>query len=314
MRYPQTAQWHPLAANTLRNKEFKMLQGSYVALVTPFKNGSVDYSALEGLIQFHLDNGTDGIVLLGTTAETAGLASDEKEALLRFALQKISKRLPVIIGTGTNNLSQSLANTKRAQELGADSALLITPYYIKPTQQGMYEYFKAIAQKVGIPLVIYNVPGRTGVNIAAATVVRLERECPGIVAIKEASGNLPQATEIIRDAPEGFSLLSGEDALNLPLMAIGGRGCISVTANVAPKLMSEHIHTCLAGDFATAAKQHQYLQKLNSVMFIETNPIPAKEALHLMGRIELEFRLPICPLQENNRELLKSALKEYKLI
>ncbi|MDZ4182137.1 MAG: 4-hydroxy-tetrahydrodipicolinate synthase [Candidatus Cloacimonadaceae bacterium] len=291
-----------------------MLQGSFVALVTPFKNGEVDYSALEGLIQFHLDNGTHGILLLGTTAETAGLASDEKDALLRFALQKINHAVPVMIGTGTNNLQQSLAQTKKAKELGADFALVITPYYIKPTQNGMYEYFKTIAQKVDIPIVIYNVPGRTGVSISAATTVKLAQDCPNIIGIKEASGNLVQATQIIRDAPQGFALMSGEDALNLPLMAIGAKGCISVTANVVPKLMSEHIDTCLKGDFATAALQHQYLLDMNNVMFIETNPIPAKEALHMMGMIGLEFRLPICPLMDASRDALRKTLREYKLI
>ncbi len=291
-----------------------MLQGSYVALVTPFKNNGVDYSALEGLIEYHLANGTDGIVLLGTTAETAGLASDEKDAILRFAMHKINKRLPVMIGTGTNNFTQTLANTQKAKELGADSVLVVTPYYIKPTQNGMYEYYKAIATKVDVPLVIYNVPGRTSVNISSATVTKLANELPNIVAIKEASANLVQATEIIRDAPQGFSLLSGEDALNMPLMAIGGKGTISVTANVAPKLMSELMHAGLDGDFALAAQKHRDLLKLNNVMFIETNPIPAKEALHMMGMLELEFRLPMCPLMAANREILRGVLKEYKLI
>lgn len=307
--------WFAGQAKSLAGKgEINMLQGSYVALVTPFKHGGIDYSALETLLEFHLDNGTHGILLLGTTAETAALASDEKEALLLFAMQRINKRVPVMIGTGTHNFHQTLAATKRAKELGADHALVITPYYIKPTQNGMYEYFKALAGKVDIPIVVYNVPGRTGVNISAATMVKLARECPNIVGVKEASGNLAQATEIIRDAPEAFSLMSGEDALNLPLLAIGGKGCISVTANVVPKLMSEHMSSCLAGDFAAAAKQHQQLQKLNGAMFIETNPIPAKEALHMMGMIELEFRLPICPLQDANREVLRGVLKEYNLI
>jgi len=291
-----------------------MLQGSFVALVTPFKAGSIDWIALENLIMFHLDSGTHGILLLGTTAETAGLASDEKDALLRFALQKIAGRVPVMIGTGTNNLSQSLANTQKAKDLGADFALVITPYYIKPTQAGMYEYFKAIATKVELPIVIYNVPGRTGVNMTAATTVRLAKDCPNIVGIKEASGNLVQATQILRDAPEGFCLMSGEDALNLPLMAIGAKGTISVTANVVPKLMSEHMESCLKGDFITAAQQHKHLARLNDLMFIETNPIPAKEALHMMGMLELEFRSPICPLQDANREILRIGLKDYKLI
>ncbi|MFO8145048.1 MAG: 4-hydroxy-tetrahydrodipicolinate synthase [Candidatus Syntrophosphaera sp.] len=291
-----------------------MLQGSYVALVTPFKDGGVDYSALENLIEFHIENGTHGILLLGTTAETAGLAHDERDTLLRFALQRINKRLPVMIGTGTNNLSQSLANTQKARELGADSALVITPYYIKPTQNGMYEYFREIAGKVDIPMVIYNVPGRTGVSISSETMVKLASEVPNIKGVKEASGNIAEATRIIRDTPADFALLSGEDALNLPLMAIGGKGCISVTANVAPRMMSDHIQSCLDGDFATAAKQHQTLCDLNKVMFIETNPIPAKEALHMMGMIELEFRLPMCPLQPTNRETLRKIIKGYNLI
>ncbi|MCB5245858.1 MAG: 4-hydroxy-tetrahydrodipicolinate synthase [Candidatus Cloacimonetes bacterium] len=291
-----------------------MLQGSFVALVTPFKHGEVDYVALERLIDFHLENGTDGIVLLGTTAEASSLASDEREALLLFAMQKINHRVPVIIGTGSNNFSHTLADTKQAQELGADYALIITPYYVKPTQKGMEEYFLAIAEKTNIPIVIYNVPGRTGVNISSSTVVKLARQCSQIAGIKEASGNLVQATEIVRDAPEGFALFSGEDAMNYPLMAIGGRGCISVTANIIPKEMSEHIHTCLKGDFINAAKQHQNLMKLNQTMFIETNPIPVKEALHMMGMLELEFRLPMCPLMDNNREILHNVLKEYKLI
>lgn len=291
-----------------------MLQGSYVALITPFKNSSIDWNALEKLIAFHLENGTNGILLLGTTAETAALAGDEKDALLRFALQRIGGKVPVMIGTGTNNYMQSLANTKKAEELGADSALVITPYYIKPTQNGMYEYFKSIASKVKIPIVIYNVPGRTGVNMAAETTLRLSRECPNIIGIKEASGNLVQATNILKGASDDFSLMSGEDALNLPLMAIGAKGCISVTANVAPRLMSDHIASCLKLDFAKAKMQHQNLALLNDLMFIETNPIPAKEALHMMGLIELEFRLPICPLQEKNREILREGLKAYKLI
>jgi 4-hydroxy-tetrahydrodipicolinate synthase len=291
-----------------------MLQGTYVALVTPFKNNSIDWTALEELIQYQLDNGTNGIVLLGTTAETAALASDEKEALLRFALQKIAGRVPVMIGTGTNNLHQTLSNTKKAKELGADFAMVITPYYIKPTQKGMFEYFSEIANKVDIPLVIYNVPGRTSINISAATTVKLAKSCPNIVGIKEASGNFVQATQIIRDAPKGFSLMSGEDALNLPLIAIGGMGTVSVTANVAPKLVSEHISTCLKGDFSTAAKQHQHLFYLNDLMFIETNPIPAKEALHMMGKMELEFRSPMCTLTDANREILRTGLKEYNLL
>jgi len=296
------------------NREVFMLQGTFVALVTPFKNGSIDWTALEALLQYQLENGTTGLVLLGTTAETAGLASDEKEALLRFAFQKIGGKLPIMIGTGTNNLHQTLAATQKAKEHGADYALVITPYYIKPTQNGMIDYFGTIASKVDIPIVMYNVPGRTSINMAASTTVKLANEHKNIVGITEASGNIVQATKILLDAPKGFSVMSGEDALNLPLIAVGGHGTISVTANVAPRLVSEHIATCLKGDLATAAKQHQHLSKLNDLMFIETNPIPAKEALHMMGLIELEYRSPMCPLMSHNREILKAGLQDYKLI
>jgi 4-hydroxy-tetrahydrodipicolinate synthase len=291
-----------------------MLQGSFVALITPFKHKEIDYTALEKLIHWHLEQGTDGFVLLGTTAETAGLASDEKEALLRFAMQRINHKVPVVVGTGTNNLSHTISMTHKAKELGADYALVITPYYIKPTQNGLFEYFKTVEAKTDLPIIMYNVPGRTGVNMTSATTTKIAKTCQRIVGVKEASGNLVQASEIVRDAPNGFILLSGEDAVNMPLMACGGKGIISVTANVVPKLMHEHIAACLKGDFETARRQHLELVKLNAMMFIETNPIPAKEALNMMGMIENEFRLPMCPLQESNRAILKQALQEYKLI
>ncbi len=291
-----------------------MLKGSYVALVTPFKNGEVDYSALETLVDFHLENRTHGILLLGTTGEAAALASDERDALLRFAISRIAGRVPVMIGTGTNNLQQTLINTAKAKELGADYALVLTPYYIKPTQTGMEAYFAHIASKIDVPIVIYNVPGRTGVNILPPAVVKVARSHSNIVGIKEASGSIVQATQIIRDAPEGFSVMSGEDALNFPLISVGAMGTISVTANVVPKLMSEHIDTALSADMAKAAEQHRYLHDINAAMFIETNPIPAKESLALMGLIEREFRLPICELQESNRAKLKDVLRSYGLI
>ncbi len=291
-----------------------MLQGSFVALVTPFKNGEIDYNALEKLIDWHLESRTDGFVLLGTTGESAGLASDEKEALLRFSIQRINHRVPVVVGTGTNNLSHTISMTKKARELGADYALVLVPYYIKPTQQGIFEYFREVANKTDIPIIMYNILGRSGVNMTSATTVRIAKECPSIVGIKEASNMMMQAAEIVRDAPEGFFCMSGEDGINMPLMASGFKGTISVTANILPKLMHEHIQACLKGDCATALKQHQELLKINNNLFIETSPIPVKEALHMMGMIELEFRLPMCPLQEGNRTILKNVLKEYKLI
>jgi len=291
-----------------------MLQGSFVALVTPFKNGEVDYTALEKLISWHLEQGTDGFVLLGTTGESAGLASDEKEALLRFAIKRINHKVPVVVGTGTNNLSHTIAATHKAKELGADYALILVPYYIKPTQQGMFEFFSEVHNQTDIPIIMYNILGRTGVNMTAATTVRIAKANPRIVGIKEASNMIVQAAEIVRDAPEGFFCMSGEDGINMPLMACGFRGTISVTANILPRFMHEHIHTCLKGDFAIALKQHQHLLKINQHLFIETSPIPVKEALHMMGMIENEFRLPMCPLMESSRNTLRETLKEYQLI
>ncbi|HPR17098.1 MAG TPA: 4-hydroxy-tetrahydrodipicolinate synthase [Candidatus Cloacimonadota bacterium] len=291
-----------------------MIKGSYVALVTPFKNNEIDYNALEGLIDFHLQNGTDGILLCGTTGESPALAGDEKERMVNFALKKIAGKIPVMVGTGTNNLSHTIAATSRAREWGADTALVITPYYNKPTQQGLYLHFKAVAQNTDIPIMIYNVPGRTGVNITAETTLKLAHEFPNIVGIKEASGNLVQLSQIVKDAPENFAVLSGEDALNFPILCCGGSGVISVTANIVPHLVKQMTSQMEKGNTRKAQELHLQLLELNGAMFYETNPIPVKEALHLMGKIEREFRLPICTMQEGNLNKLKSVLEKYKII
>ena len=219
-----------------------------------------------------------------------------------------------MVGTGTNNLSHTISMTKNARELGADYALILVPYYIKPTQQGIFEFFREVESRTDIPIIMYNILGRAGVNMTAATTVRIAKACKRVVAIKEASNMIVQAAEIVRDAPEGFVCMSGEDGINMPLMACGFKGTISVTGNILPRLMHEHIQTCLQGDYAKALKQHQELIKINQYLFIETNPIPVKEALHMMGMLELEFRLPMCPLQDANREILRGVLKEYNLI
>lgn len=291
------------------------MKGSFVALITPFKNKDIDYNALEKLINFHIENQTDGIVLLGTTGEAATLASDEKESLLRFAIQRLKNKMPIIVGTGSNNLSITISNTLKAEKLGAEAALIVTPYYNKPTQEGLYLYYKEIISKTTIPIILYNVPGRTACNISADTTLRLAHEfSERIIGIKEASGDLVQASKIIKYAPKNFFLLSGEDALNLPLMAVGAKGTISVTANVVPKKMHDLIALALDGKFSEALKIHQELIELNNILFIETNPIPAKEALAMMKIIENEVRLPLCNLQAKNHELLKECLSNYKLI
>ncbi len=291
-----------------------MLQGSYVALVTPFKKGAVDYNALENLIDFHLKSGTHGILLNGTTGESPALAGDEKDRMIRFCVQRINGRVPVMLGTGTNNLGHSISATARAKDYGVQYALVITPYYNKPNQEGLYRFFKAVHDQSDIPIVIYNVPGRTGVNIATETILRLAKDCPRIVGLKAASGDLVKASIVARDAGEDFSVMSGEDALNMPLMACGAKGVISVTANVMPQSVSRMAEACANGDFATALKLHRELIEINAAMFYETNPIPVKTALAMMGMIEDEIRLPLAPMSEANRDRLKKVLEDYKLI
>lgn len=291
-----------------------MLNGSYVALVTPFKSNDIDYNALENLLDFHLKNDTDGILFCGTTGESPALAGDEKERLVRFGLKKVNKQKPVMMGTGTNNLHHTISSTIKAQEWGVDYALVITPYYNKPTQAGLYHYFKAVVENTDIPIVIYNVPGRTGVNIDADTTVKLANEFKSIVGIKEASGDLVQLSKIVKYTNEDFSVMSGEDALNLPIMCCGGKGAISVTANIVPQKVHDLVDLCLKGKYDVALEIHKELIEINNAMFIETNPIPVKESLHLMGMIEKELRLPLYYLKDENLKKLKQILKNYKLI
>lgn len=291
-----------------------MLKGSYVALVTPFKDNEIDYNAYEKLIEFHIKNGTDGILLCGTTGESPTLAGDEKERFVRFGIQKIDGRVPVMVGTGSNNLSHTISATTKASEWGADYALVITPYYNKPTQNGMYHYFKEVVQNTNIPIVIYNVPGRTGVNINYSTTLSLANEFEEIVGIKEASGNLDQVSRIVKDAPADFSVMSGEDALNLAIMSCGGKGAISVTANVVPQMVHDLIEFTSKNKYQQALAIHQQLIDLNYAMFLETNPIPVKEALYMMGMIEREIRLPLYYISQPNQAKLKKILEESKLI
>jgi 4-hydroxy-tetrahydrodipicolinate synthase len=290
------------------------MHGSYVALVTPFKNGEIDYNALEKLIDFHLENHTDGILFCGTTGESPALAGDEKESLIRFGCQRIQNKVPIMVGTGSNNVANTIASTMKAKNLGADSALVITPYYNKPTQEGMYQHFKKVATSCDIPIVIYNVPGRTGVSISAETTLRLAHDFKNIVAIKEASGDLVQISKIIKDAPANFSVLSGEDALNYPIMCLGGKGAISVTANILPFQLHELVRLSLLKEYDKALKIHLDLLDANKLLFIETNPMPVKFSLWKMGFIENEIRLPLVPLQNKFHEMLEEMLHNYQLV
>ncbi len=291
-----------------------MIKGSYVAMVTPFNNKAIDYPALEKLIEFQIASGTHGILLCGTTAEAPSYSADERDVLINHAVKVINKRVPVMVGTGSNNIDVTIKNTQKAIDFGADSALVITPYYNKPTQNGMLAYFTEIADNCDIPIVIYNVPGRTSVNMQAATTLKLAEKCTNIVAIKEASGDIGQATQILQNCPDDFTLLSGEDALNYPLLAIGGSGVISVTANVLPAHVSKLVDAVKNDNHALARTLHLNLLDMNQALFIETNPMPVKTMLAMMGFIKEEFRLPLCLMQIATREHVKKIAKLYELI
>ncbi len=290
-----------------------MFKGSMVAIVTPFRNGKIDEKALGDLIEFHIKSGTDVIVPCGTTGESATLSHEEHHRVVDFAVRAVNKRVPVIAGAGSNSTSETLELTKYAKKASADGVLLITPYYNKPTQEGLYQHFKTITDSVDIPIILYNVPGRTSVNMLPATVARL-REKKNIVGIKEATGDMKQVSEIIRLCGRDFDVISGDDFTTLPLLCLGGVGAISVTANIAPGDCAALFDAFFAGKLDEALKLHYKLEPLHGPMFIETNPIPVKTSLALMGRITEEFRLPLCPMADTNKEKLKKALKDYGLI
>ena len=291
----------------------RMFQGSIVALVTPFRDGKVDEAALKALVEFQIAGGTDGIVPCGTTGESPTLDHDEHKQVIDIVIQAVNKRVPVIAGTGSNSTAEAVSLTKHAKQAGADAALIVLPYYNKPTQQGMIEHCRAIADAADLPLVLYNIPGRTGVNMLPETVAQLA-DHPNIVGMKEATGNLEQMTQDIVLCGDKLSFLSGDDTLTLPLMSVGGRGIISVVANIVPKDVSSMTRAFLNGDWKQAQELHLKLFPLCQAMFIETNPIPVKTALAMMGKIREEFRLPLCAMTDANRKKLEAALKSYGLI
>jgi 4-hydroxy-tetrahydrodipicolinate synthase len=290
-----------------------MFKGSMVAIVTPFKNGKVDDKALGELIEFHIKNGTDVIVPCGTTGESATLSHEEHHRVVELTVKTVNKRIPVVAGAGSNSTSETLELTKYAMKAGADGVLLITPYYNKPTQEGLYQHFKKVAESADIPIVLYNVPGRTSVNMLPATVARL-RSIKNIVGIKEATGDMKQVSELLRLCGRDFDVISGDDFTTLPLLALGGVGAISVTANIVPADAAGMFDAFFAGKMEEALRLHFKMEPLHGSMFIETNPIPVKTALALMGKISEEFRLPLCPIADANREKLKKTMKEYGLI
>jgi len=290
-----------------------MFQGAIVATVTPFRNGKLDVAALKKLVKHQIESGTDGIVPCGTTGESATLSFDEHERVIDTVIQAAGGKVPVIAGTGSNNTREAVRLTRYAKKAGANGALVITPYYNKPTQEGLYRHFREVAESADIPLVLYNVPGRTGVNMAASTVARLA-ELPNVAGVKEASGNLNQVCDILRATPRNFCVLSGDDFLFFPMMALGAKGVISVASNVAPREMAELYDSYVIGELSRAREIHYRLWPLFHACFLETNPIPAKTALAMMGRIREEFRLPLCPMSDPNRKALQKVLSDLRLI
>lgn len=284
-----------------------------VALVTPFKEGQVDEKAFRALIDFQIAGGTSVIVPCGTTGESATLSHEEHDQVISICVEHTKKRAKVLAGAGSNSTAEAIRLTKFCEKVGVDGVLHITPYYNKPTQEGLVQHFQAIAKSTSLPIVLYNVPGRTGVNMLAETTITLSK-IENIVGIKEASASLVQATEIIKNTDASFHLLSGEDALNYPLYAIGAKGAISVTCNLLPKKCSEQFEAVKKGDFEKALMIHNELFELNNVLFVETNPIPVKAALALMGHLDEEYRLPLVKISSKNRETLKTVLQKNGIL
>lgn len=291
-----------------------MLTGSLVALITPMNaDGSVNFEQLNTLIDWHINNGTHGIVAVGTTGESATLSVDEHLAVIAATVKQVNKRVPVIAGTGANNTNEAVELSRAAQELGADYTLSVVPYYNKPSQEGIYQHFKTIAEAVDIPMIIYNVPGRTVVNMSNETILRLA-QIPNIVGVKEASGDVARALSLFKDAPENFAIYSGDDPTGLPFMLCGGHGVISVAANVAPKAFAQMCENALAGNIQAAKSLNEQLIPIYDVMFCEPSPAPAKYAVAQLGWCDEFVRLPILPVSDKGKQTIQAALKAAKLM
>ncbi len=291
-----------------------MFKGAIVAIVTPIKNDRIDYDAYKKLIDFQITNKTNGILTCGCTGEPATLSYDEHKDLIKFTVEYVNKKVPVIAGTGSNNTKEAIELTEYAEKVGADGALLITPYYNKPTQKGLFLHYKEVAKQVSLPIILYNVPSRTGISIAPETVAELS-EIKNIVGIKEASGSLDQVSKILTLIKrEDFVVLSGDDSLTLPIMAVGGKGVVSVASNIVPYQVSQMVEYALKGNYEKAREIHLKLFPIFKILFIETNPIPVKTCLSLMGMINPEWRLPLTGPSEESFEKIKKTIKEFGLI
>jgi len=285
-----------------------------VAIITPFDaEGNFDEESYRQLIEFQIENGTDVIVPCGTTGESATLSYEEHNRVIKTCIEQVNKRVPVIAGTGSNATAEAIEISQHAKEMGTDGILLVSPYYNKPSQEGLFQHYKALAENVALPQVLYNVPGRTGMNITAATTIRLA-EFANIVAIKEASGDLTQASEIIANAGDKIDVLSGDDFLTLPLMSVGAKGIISVTANIIPKQVKEMVVAIQNGQWDEARKMHLNLLDVHQAMFIESNPVPVKTSAALMGKCQADVRLPLVAMGESTLEKLQTVLRKHELI
>jgi len=292
----------------------QMFHGSYVAMVTPFRDGKVDEAKVRELVELHISSGTDGLIPCGTTGESPTLSHDEHRRLIDVVVTAAGGRIRVVAGTGSNSTSEAIELTRYAAKAGAAGALVVNPYYNKPTQEGLYRHFRAVAESVTIPIIVYNIQSRTAVNVETDTLARLVRDCKNVVGVKEASGSLDQMTQVILACGPDFSVLSGDDNLTLPVMAVGGSGVVSVIANILPRETADMTHAALEGDWKRARDLHYKLYPLARAAFMETNPIPIKEAMAMAGMIEPEFRLPMCRMAEGNRERLRAVLKQYGLV
>jgi 4-hydroxy-tetrahydrodipicolinate synthase len=290
-----------------------MFNGALSAIVTPFRDGEVDERALRDHIEWQIQSGVDGIVPCGSTGESATLSHAEHDRVIKITIEQTRRRVPVVAGTGSNSTAEAIRLTTAAREMGADGALLLSPYYNKPTQEGIFRHYQAIATAVDLPLIVYNIPGRTASNIAPETFARL-CEIRNIVGVKEASGSMDQVTDMRRLCGDRLTILSGDDASVVPIMALGGKGVIATISNVMPREIHDLAAAALAGDFARAREIHYRMMPVMRALFIETNPIPVKQALAFMGRCANELRLPLCPMSAPAAEKLKAAMKELKLI
>src|SRR5919197_869959 len=290
-----------------------MFQGSIVAIVTPFRDGKLDEAALRHLLEFHLSNGTQGIVPCGTTGESPTLSHEEYERVIEISVEMVQRRIPVIAGTGFNSTEKTIEAPRFPNQAGADGAPIVTPYYNRPTPEGIYQHFTAVAKAVDIPIIVYNIPGRTGTNILPDTMARLA-SIETVVGVKESTGSLQQVQEMIRLCGDKFTVLSGDDWATLPLLSVGGKGVISVTANIAPREVATVITEWEKGNVAGARELHYKLWPLHSTLFIETSPTPVKTALGMMGKISPEVRLPLAPMLPHNRTKLEMALKDFGLL